>query len=90
MVFIDAQKSEYMLYVEYLFTHNLVWSNTLRVFDDVILYQEKIQWLENVLEKYGMIYQTILTQEGDGIMIAYKNDYIWSDSLEKCIRLLKE
>jgi predicted O-methyltransferase YrrM len=41
-VFIDAQKSEYPNYIDYLIDNKLIDDKTILLFDDVIKYQDKI------------------------------------------------
>jgi len=41
-VFIDAQKAEYPLYVDFIREHNLIDNNSILVFDDVIKYAERM------------------------------------------------
>ncbi len=82
MVFVDAQKSEYLLYVDYLYRHHLVSSKTLWVFDDVIMYQEKVEWLITCLQTHDLDYQIIPLEKNDWVLVAHTPGVytIWSQS----------
>lgn len=69
-VFIDAQKAEYPLYVDFIREHNLIDNNTILVFDDVIKYEERMTWLWEKLEHYWYSIETFKLDEDDGIIVA--------------------
>lgn len=69
-VFIDAQKAEYPLYVDFIREHNLIDNNSILVFDDVIKYAERMSWLETQLSLLGYEIQKHHLDEDDGVIIA--------------------
>ena len=66
-VFIDAQKSQYGDYLQYIQRY-LYPENTL-LLDDVIKYQNKLSSLYSFLEKKQIDYQIFSTEPGDGVML---------------------
>ncbi len=71
-VFIDAQKAEYPLYLDFIREHNLIDNNSILVFDDVIKYEERMSWLEEKLIQLGYNIQKHHLDEDDGVIIAMK------------------
>lgn len=65
--FIDAQKSQYGIYLEkikwYLSPQNTI------LLDDVIKYQKKVQPLYELLKAKQIPYELIPTEKGDGVML---------------------
>ena len=76
-VFIDAQKSEYPLYIDYLVQHKLINDQTILLFDDVIKYQDKMPWLTEKLEELGYSYQIKQLELDDGVLLAWQQSLLW-------------
>lgn len=65
-VFVDAQKA---LYLDYLLKLGKKIQNSTIVFDDVIKFKDRIQPLYEYFEKNQINYQTIKTEDGDGLIL---------------------
>lgn len=65
--FIDAQKNQYWDYLQKIWKH-LTSENTL-LLDDVIKYQNKLNWLYQFVEKMQLKYNIYSTEPGDGVML---------------------
>lgn len=72
-VFIDAQKAEYSLYLDFIREHSLIDDNSVLVFDDVIKYEDRMSWLETQLNKLGYQIQKHHLDEDDGVIVAIKD-----------------
>lgn len=72
LVFIDAQKSEYPAYMDYLIQHQLIDDKTILLFDDVIKYQDKIIWLQESLKALWYHYDIHQLDSDDGVLVARK------------------
>jgi len=73
-VFIDAQKAEYPLYLDFIREHKLIDDTSILVFDDVIKYEERMSWLEIQLEQLGYHIQKHHLDEDDGVIVASKRN----------------
>lgn len=71
-IFIDAQKSEYPLYIDYIISNNLIHDKTVIVFDDVIKYQDRMTDLQKTLSHYEFQYEIKQLENDDGVLIAHK------------------
>ena len=68
-VFIDAQKSQYWIYMEKI-QENLSSENII-VLDDIIKYHTKLTWLYEFLNKNQINYEILNSEEWDGMMIIH-------------------
>ena len=68
-VFIDAQKSQYWIYMEKI-QENLSSENII-VLDDIIKYHTKLTWLYEFLDKNQINYEILNSEEWDGMMIIH-------------------
>ncbi|HMY80593.1 MAG TPA: class I SAM-dependent methyltransferase [Candidatus Absconditabacterales bacterium] len=76
LVFVDAQKSDYPVYINHLITYNLIKENAIIVCDDVIKYHEKMNNLPECFQQHGLYYHTYQIDHDDGIIVACKDTTI--------------
>lgn len=65
-VFIDARKSDYLRYLRKLYPY--LSSNGHIIFDDVIKFRHKMEWLYRFIEKNQLEYQIHQIDKDDGIL----------------------
>ncbi len=65
--FVDWQKSQYWVYLQMI--ENIKEENSLIIIDDVIKFQNKLDWLYEYISKKQINYQILPMEEGDGVMV---------------------
>ena len=69
-VFIDAKKNDYLIFLKKI--HQNLSENCILIFDDVIKYKNKINWVYSFLKKMQMNFQILQLDDDDWICIASK------------------
>lgn len=69
MIFLDAQKSEYAMYLQLLLDQGAIDQETIIIVDDVIKYKDKMSDLYDMVSRPERSFEVHKLDEDDGVMI---------------------